>query len=347
MIARIMPGLVALALMMGAGGPLAAQMLLQGANNGVPPGAPPKEAGGPSEGPTVVRPVAMKPPSEDTIVGRPLSRDGKSGLMMFDRVGADIALTKLKFDGDKISQPQETCSLDVSLSTPIVATPAGRPTGTLRFDVPLEICPFTIDILDGAALVSRADPTCDVKAADCRVTPGGLWGPAAIDISSTKAADLERQRIRIETTMRTNFKALLKKAGRDRVAVKAIAREQAAFSSQREMTCRDYDQEAIHGFCSTQITEARALELLAKFGAQDDTSSPRKHPARAQPREPLAGAADLRPTTSPTPAPSPPAPGAAIPASSQTVKPVPGGMPAMAPQIELMTAPKENGAAQK
>ena len=66
--------------------------------------------------------------------------------------------------------------------------------------------------------------------------------------------------------MRANFHALLRKAGKDKAAIKAIAREQAAFSSEREMTCRDYQDETKHGFCSTQITEARALALLAQFG---------------------------------------------------------------------------------
>ena len=292
----------------GAAGSADAQMMLPGANNGNAEGTPPRETGAPrSPGhsvsgappPAPLRPVAMKPPAEDAILGRPLSRDGKSGAMTFDKAGSDVTLVKLKLDGDKISKPQQTCSVNVSLTAPIVITPAGRPAGTLRFDIPLEACPFTIDVLDGAVLVSRADPSCDFTAADCRVTPGGLWGPAAVDLPPSRVAELERQRVRIETTMRMNFRALIKKAGKDRVAVKAIARDQAAFSSQREMTCRDYDQESVHGFCSTQITEARALELLAKFGSIDDAPVERKRIARTKTK--AKAAADTAPPAAGTP----------------------------------------------
>lgn len=312
MIARLGQGLVIFAIIGGAGlavcdGTASAQMMLPGANNGNAMGAPPKAAGGSAASPVApaaARPVVIKPPSEETILGQSLSRDGRSGTMTFDKAGTDLALSKLKLDGDKISKPQEGCSIDVSITTPIISTPAGRPAGTLRFDIPLEACPFTIDVLDGAVLVSRADPSCDFTAADCRVTPGGLWGPHAIDISPARAADLEHQRVRIETTMRANFRALIKKAGKDRIAVKEIARDQAAFSSQREMTCRDYDQESVHGFCSTQITEARALELLAKFGVMEDPPAERKRTTRPKPK-----AKQVSSTGVPTSKASPPAVG--------------------------------------
>ena len=128
-------------------------------------------------------------------------------------------------------------------------------------------------------MVTSRAPTCDFAQADCRVSPGGLWGPHAVDITPKRAKDLEHERVRWETTMRANFRALLKKAGKDRFAVKSVAKEQAAFSSEREMTCRDYDQETVHGFCSTQVTEARALALMAQFGPFSPSQS-RRHAAR-------------------------------------------------------------------
>ncbi len=208
--------------------------------------------------------------------------------MTFEKSGDGLALSKLTLEGDKISKPGTACTVDVSLASPLPATPDGRPAGAIRYGVTVPACPFTIDILDGAVLVTRPDPTCDFTAADCRVSPGGLWGPKAADITPKKAKDLEHERQRLETTMRANFRAVLKKAGKDRDAVKAIAKDQAAFSSEREMTCRDYAQETVHGFCSTEITQARALALMAQFGTMPEGP----HAKRSRPKP--------RPATSPS-----------------------------------------------
>ena len=275
-------------------------MMLPGAQNGSAAGAPPKASGnaGTSDAPHAPpKPIVIKPPSEDGIVDHVLARNGSDGSMTFIKQGDDLALSRLSLTGDKISAPTKACGLDVALEAPIAATASGKPAGAIRFDVPLKACPFTIDILDGAVLVATPAPTCDFAAADCRVTLDGLWGPAAADISDKRAKDLERQRVRIETTMRANFRVLLKRAGKDRTAVKAIAGEQAGFSSAREMACRDYAKESVHGFCSTQMTEARVLALLAKFGDEPEQRE-RKH-ARAKPRS--------TPTTHASPPPEEPA----------------------------------------
>ena len=173
------------------------------------------------------------------------------------------------------------------MASPLPATPAGRPAGAIRYTLSVPACAFTIDILDGAVLLTRPEPTCDFTAADCRVSPAGLWGPRAADITPKRAKDLERERVRLEATMRANFHALLRKAGKDRTAVKAIAKDQAAFSSEREMTCRDYAQETVHGFCSTQITQARALALMAQFGTMPEGP----HGRRSRPRPTAAAKA--------------------------------------------------------
>ncbi len=226
----------------------------------------------------------MKPPAEETIAGHTLSLDGRHGKMGFAKSGSDLTLTVLTLDGDKISKPNQTCTVSVALSKPLAVTSAGRPVGTIRYEVPVPACPFAVDVLDGAVLVSRPDGSCSFAAADCSVTPTGLWGPPAADISPARIKELERQRARIEVTMRANFRSVLKKAGKDRQAVKAIAGEQAAFSSDREVTCRDYQGEAVHGFCSTQITEARALALVAKFDAMAEGPHDHRRPSRPKPK---------------------------------------------------------------
>ncbi len=244
-----------------------AQMQLPGTVNGGGSGSGSDGgSGGSSAAPSAYapsKPVVLDPPGEGTIAGHPLSHDGTKGEMVFDRVDADkagpdrgasdkaggLALSKLTLAGDKISKPGQACTVDVALISPMVATAAGRPAGAIRYAVPLPACPFSIDILDGAVLATSATPSCAFAAADCRGSVGGLWGPHAADITPKRAKELERERTRLETTMRTNFRALLRKAGKDKAAVKSVAREQAAFSSEREMTCRDYDGETAHGFC--------------------------------------------------------------------------------------------------
>lgn len=248
-----------------------AQMQLPGAIGGgagssSPPSGTPTHGGGGAAPPVPAKPVVIAAPGEGTISGHPLSRDGVKGEMVLDKSGDGLALSKLTLAGEKISAPGQACTVLAPLPQPLAAQAAGRPAGTIRYAVPLAGCAFDLDILNGSVLVTSPAPTCDFAAADCRVGVGGLWGPHAAEITPKRAKDLERERVHLETTMRANFRALIKKAGKDRNAVKAIARDQAAFSSEREMTCRDYEGETTHGFCSTQVTEARALALLAQFG---------------------------------------------------------------------------------
>ena len=284
------------AVLLGASG-ARAQMQLSGANNGIATDKPSVDKGGTGGDPAYVqaKPIVIKPPGTEAIAGQALMHDGKNGTMTFDQSGDELVLSKLVFVGGKISKPGQACSVEVSLVPPLTATPDGRPVGALRYSVPLEACPFDIDVLDGAVLVTNPTPSCDFTAADCRVSPGGLWGPTAAEITPQRAKDLERERVRIETTMRTDFRALLKKAGKDKAAVKAIAGEQAGFSSDREVACRDYAQESVHGFCSTRVTQARVLALIAKFGDSPDhrqhASKPKTKPKLVPMAAPVVRAA--------------------------------------------------------
>ena len=263
-----------------------AQMQLPGANNGIVSDKPASDrpASDGAEAYVPPKPIVIKPPGPEAIAGRAMLHDGSSGLMTFDQQGAGLVLSKLVFTGNKISKPGQACTVEVALSPPLPASPDGRPVGAARYSVPLEACPFDIDILDGAVLVTHPASVCDFSAADCRISPGGLWGPAPAELTPQRIKDLERERVHIETTMRADFRALLKKAGKDKAAVKSIASEQAGFSSDREVACRDYAQEAEHGFCSARITQARVLALIAKFGdagGDDRRRVPRQRPPAA------------------------------------------------------------------
>ena len=76
--------------------------------------------------------------------------------------------------------------------------------------------------------------------------------------------------------MRANFRALLASAGKDEAAIKAIAGEQAGFSSEREVACRDYAHEDSTGFCALRLTQARAFALEAQLAMKDKRAEPKK-----------------------------------------------------------------------
>jgi hypothetical protein len=229
------------------------------------------------------KPAGLKPPSEETIVGHELSRDGFAGIIAFQRgSGNGLEIARLLIAGEEISHPGDQCQVEVVAGTPIQTRFAGRPNGVSRYEVEIETCPFSLDVLEGAVLVTRTPKTCDFPAADCRANPAGLWGPPGSTIGPDQIKQLERERGRVESAMLAKFHALLKSAGKDKEAIKQIASEQAGFSSEREVICRNYLREDIHGFCGLRITQARALALQA---ALEDRAKARAKPERTRAKQ--------------------------------------------------------------
>ncbi len=170
------------------------------------PGAPSQApAAAPSGKAAPLKPTPVTPPGEEAVLGHLLAFEGAKGAMQFDRADKDVVVTKLTLPGERLSKPTEACQVDIVGRPPVVAAAAGHPEGALRWRVAVEACPFSVDVLDGAALVSSAQPSCDFVAADCRVNPVGLWGPPGATILPARIKELERERVRAETTMRANF----------------------------------------------------------------------------------------------------------------------------------------------
>ncbi len=256
--------------------PAAAQLMLPGAQQAAPEGAtnaanpvPPAAA--------KPKPAAPKPPGDDAIVDRDLVLNGSEGLIRLRRTpGAGLEITALALTGEQIAHPGEACRLDIVAGAPIEAKANGKPRGLLRYDVGIEACPFSLDVLDGAVLIIREGKTCDFAAADCRVDPTGLWGPAAATIDDKEVKQFEHARGGAEATVRANFRALLARAGKDKAAVKTIAAEQAGFSSEREVACRNYAQQDAAGFCALRLTQARGFALQAELEAGGKRAEPKK-----------------------------------------------------------------------
>ena len=157
-----------------------------------------------------------------------------------------------------MSRSGDSCRVDVS-ETPLKLTPREGDAGLRRYRVEFPACPFSFDVLDGAILVSNEGGACEIKAADCRVDPTGLWGEK--DFDEKRGKQMLNTRARVEKTVRADFRELYVKNKKDKPLRKLLVREQAGFSSRREEICRNYLQEADYGYCALRVTEARALTL--------------------------------------------------------------------------------------
>ena len=254
--------------------PVLAQMQLPGAFAPAPAGTvqtPAKAAPAKPRGPAAPAAAASRAPGEEAVVARPLHLNGTAGTIELERRDKTLQITKLLLAGDQITKPGEVCEVNVVPGAPLEAKPLGRPEGLLRYETGLEICPFSFDILDGSVLVGAlqkdgAPQICEFKAADCRISPAGLWGPHPGNFVGERLKQIEKARAQADSAVRANFHVLLARA-KDKGEIKLIAREQAGFSSQREQLCRDYAREGAHGFCAARISEAHAAALFARIAA--------------------------------------------------------------------------------
>jgi len=270
--------------------PAFAQLMLHNDADNPPPaagGGAPHTGDGGGGPPPKAKPVPMKAPSEDMLVGKDLLLNGAKGVMSFSKQGKDLTLVKLGLEGEQMSKPGETCRADISSGLPLTLVSEGRPEGALRYKVALPACSFSFDVLEGAVLVQPGD-ACEIKASDCKADPAGLWGPQGNTIPAAKAREMEHARVTIETNMRSNFRVLLSRAGKDKLQIKKIAGEQAGFSSQREVICHAYALESQHGFCALEITRARVLTLLAKLDAAPEEDAKGTKAAKKRPKPAIA-----------------------------------------------------------
>lgn len=282
-----------------ADGPAKAQLVLPGA---MPPSAAPvvgppaggaagaKPNGPPSGGPPVARALPVRAPGEEAVAGLQLQRNGSAGIMAIDRVGGGgLEIGRLALLGFQISRPTEVCRVEVS-GGKISLRPAERREGLLSYEAQLETCPFSLDVLEGAARVRGR--TCDFVAADCRVDPTGVWGPPGASIGPAEAKNIESARGKAESEARGSFRELLAAAKGNKATIKELARNQASFSSIREEICRDYALEDKHGFCASRITMAHAVALSAQLHGPksvDSTTPPKKKPKpKPKPAAPIA-----------------------------------------------------------
>ncbi len=278
------------ALGIGLAGEAAAQIQLPGAfgaNPAAGPGAPgplplPLPGADPNK-PHSPEAAPVHAPGEETISGGQFQRNGANGLMVFDK-GKSLEISRLALVGENMDRSYEVCRVEIS-GGKIPVKPAPPAEGLVSFNVDMEACPFSVDVLDGAVRVRGK--VCEIKAANCRVDPTGIWGPSGSSISGEEAKNVERLRALYETDARNLYRALVASAGNDKAKTRQIAADQAGFSSRREVMCRDYAGEDRHGFCASRVTLARAVALSAELLGGPKPAAPPK-PRKPPPPKPVA-----------------------------------------------------------
>jgi hypothetical protein len=210
--------------------------------------------------------IMPKAPSEDTIVGKTLKLDGSGSAIEFSRGGTDLQVSKLTLSGDRLSRSGEECRVDVA-GMPLKLTQRDSGSGLRRYQIDFPACPFALDVLDGAILVVNEGKACEIKVADCRADPSGLWGMAETEFDPKKAEEMLGARARVEKTVRSDFRALYDRNKKDKAVRSFVVREQAGFSSWREEVCRSYAKESEFGYCALRLTEARAIALGAQLAS--------------------------------------------------------------------------------
>jgi hypothetical protein len=253
--------------------PASAQMALPGAVAPTPEGTvaspsakPKRKVSSSGEMGSARGPIVMpKAPSEDTLVGKTLKLDGNGSAIEFSKSGDNLQVAKLTLSGDRLSRSGELCKVDVA-GMPLKLTPGGSGSGLRRFQLAsFAACPFTLDVLDGAILVTNDGKACEIKEADCRADPSGLWGTPENDFDPAKAEEMLGARAKVEKTVRSDFRALYDRNKADKPVRNFVVAEQAGFSSWREEVCRSYAKESDFGYCALRLTEARVIALGAQL----------------------------------------------------------------------------------
>lgn len=249
-----------------------AQLALPGAVEPTPEGAVassprPKKRLSSGEMGAARGPVVMpKAPSEDTILGKALKLDGNGSEIEFSRAGGgELQVARLTLSGDRLSRSGEECRVEVS-GMPLKLTQRDSGLGLRRYQVAsFPACPFALDVLDGAILVTNEGKACEIKEADCRSDPSGLWGMPESDFDPKKAEEMLGSRAKVEKTVRADFKALYDRNSKDKLVRGFVVKQQAQFSSWREEVCRSYAKESDFGYCALRLTEARVIALGAQL----------------------------------------------------------------------------------
>ena len=126
----------------------------------------------------------------------------------------------------------------------------------------IPVCTFTFDVVEGAALVPAQNAACVFQAADCRASPGGLWGPDAASLAG-EAKAIEQARAHADDASARLLKALQARF-KGKPEADSLERELADLVTRGKEVCRDYDKESGTGFCASRMAQVRAAWLKSR-----------------------------------------------------------------------------------
>jgi hypothetical protein len=207
----------------------------------------------------------------DSVVGKTLKLDGRSGALVLNRTGDGFVVDRLLLVGESTADSGAPCTIEVRGEAPLSVNPVGKVDGLAHYVVDFPACPLEFSLVDKGVIVPQQSTACVFQAAACQASPSGLWGPDAASLQAS-AKQIAVDRRRADATLSSDLKTLLKQnKGADAAAVSS---DEEAFASQREDLCRGYDGEAQLGFCSSRLTEARAAALAARIGEKKKPAKP-------------------------------------------------------------------------
>jgi len=212
--------------------------------------------------------------------------NGKSGLLQLSGDDKTATIDKLQLAGEGVSDSSQHCVVDIVGEKPIQATAVGLPDGLERFEADIPACPFSFDVVDGAALAPSQITACVFKAADCQTSPGGLWGPEGASLVGD-AAKFAKERTEADKAMAKAVHAIGERA-QDNPDAADLMRDQNGFAGQRDDICRDYAKESAHGYCALRLTEARTALLetrLNEFVAASAAKAASDKPGKTKPKK--------------------------------------------------------------
>ena len=240
------------------------------------------------------RPVSLKQPSNDTVVGRDLKLNGNTGALRIDRTSTGDFAARMTLLGRKSADSPDICSIEIGGGGGGAAlVNQGRPEGLQRFQLADPVCPMQLDLVDDAVLVKGPSEACVFVASGCQSDPNGMWGPEPGALIP-RAKDFETIRASADKAARDNYRVMTQRAKPE--GVRPIVAEQAAFSADRENVCRGYAREAVTNFCNARFSEARAITLASKLGVSTTASTQTAETPRRRTRIPAEDPYGIPPT---------------------------------------------------